>query len=172
MRIPDRFRDRTALVVASVVGVLGVVVPLPGPWPWLAAAGPLIAVVVLAIATRRRREPPPPRRDIGVRVRAWAKAVKHDDPARAHADQAVVLAGEVDGLIFRCERKIAPTPDGAPRKAAEESLRGLTDFARGPVDTYTDTASAPAGPAEWSSLADHLETVKEELRKELDDPPR
>jgi membrane protein implicated in regulation of membrane protease activity len=169
-RILHRFRDPVALVEAFGFGVVGAVIALLGPWRWLAVVAlPLIALSVLVIATwpRRKPEPPEPERHIAALVHRWANLLKDNDPARAHAANAVGLAEGIEALILRYEHKIVRLDESA-QEAATVSLRTVTAYATRSVDTYRGNNSAPVKASDWSALAEHLQDGYNALQDMLD----
>jgi hypothetical protein len=177
VRIPDRFRDRAAIVEASLFGVAAVVVALLGPlWYWLpVVAGPVSAVLVLVVIATlpppnrdhadTPPSPPPPEPDLveaaldaGRRVRGWGEQLPQDDgPAR----DAVELAGSVVRLIVDCDREIGRIGDGAATRPAEDELRTLTKH----FTVYVNAGGAPQGPDEWNDLKMNLTSIRLDLRE-------
>lgn len=167
MRIPERLRDPVALIETSVFGVGGAVVGVLGPSPWFGFAGLVIAAVVLTITTWRKHESGsdrehPPDDVTGERVKQWARNATDDDAVRGRANDAVVLAGEIEDLTLRCENKITKMPEGVKRELVEINVRNAVNFVK------KHTRNEPETQVDWYTLVKHLKQAKEMLSDELD----
>ena len=181
MHPPDRFRDPIALALSLVSGIACGLFALNWPLPWLAAVvGPVFLVIVLLISARPnptrdgKDDSPEPEPNVAGTIRGWAEKVTNDNPARAHADQAVTLVGDIENLNADCRRRLKAIKDGSIREAKEMSLDDIKNHFTGSLnmhrDTNSNTGRAPAQPVEWFTLVRRLESVKAWLQAERDVP--